>query len=157
MNRKKGSNGSQNGKKIRALKLYLVAYLATVMTLLAPQIPTHSPKVKAQAEQLSITQVSISPRDYAFNTAKSRYGWDRREHKCLGSLWGKESAWNYEASSPTDDYGIPQRHMRNNTQKQIEDFMKSPVTQIDWGLNYIKVRYGSPCQAWNFWEENRWY
>lgn len=152
MNRKKGLDGSKNGKKIRALKLYLVAYLATVMTLLAPQTPTHSPKVKAQAEQLSIT-----PKDYAYKTAKSEYGWGKSEQKCLGSLWGKESAWNYEASSPTDDYGIPQRHMRYNTQEQIEDFMKSPVTQIDWGLNYIKVRYGSPCQAWDFWEENRWY
>jgi hypothetical protein len=152
MNRKDGSKASKNGKKIRALKLYLVAYIATVMTLLAPQTPTHSPKVKAQAEQPSIT-----PRDYAYNTAKSVYGWGKSEHKCLGMLWGKESAWNFNAKSPTDDYGIPQRHMRNNTQEQIADFMKSPFEQIDWGLNYIKVRYSSPCQAWQFWQEKRWY
>ncbi len=152
MNRKKGSRALTSGAKIRALKVYLVVYLAVVLTLLAPQTPTQNPKAKAQAQQ-----VSISPKDYAYKTAKSEYGWSKSEQKCLGALWGKESAWNYEASSPTDDYGIPQRHMRQNTQEEIADFMKSPVTQIDWGLNYIKVRYGSPCQAWQFWQVKRWY
>lgn len=72
-------------------------------------------------------------------------------------MWGKESAWDYTAISPTDDYGIPQRHMRHNTPKQIDAFLENPQTQIDWGLNYIKERYGSPCEAWSFWQKNRWY
>jgi len=152
MNRKDGLEALKRARKIRAVKLYLVVYLTAVMTLFSPQTPTQAPKAEAKTEQPSIT-----PRDYAFNTAKSVYGWGKSEHKCLGMLWGKESAWNFNAKSPTDDYGIPQRHMRNNTQEQIADFMKSPFEQIDWGLNYIKVRYSSPCQAWQFWQEKRWY
>jgi hypothetical protein len=30
-------------------------------------------------------------------------------------------------------------------------------SQIKWGLNYIDGHYGSPCDAWNFWQANSWY
>lgn len=99
----------------------------------------------------------LEPRDYAQAKMKVDYGWSNEERKCLGILWGKESAWNYKAASPTDDYGIPQRHMRNDSKEEIKDFLNNPYVQIDWGLNYIKTRYGSPCQAWKFWSVNRWY
>ncbi|MER5930801.1 lytic transglycosylase domain-containing protein, partial [Streptomyces sp. NPDC012888] len=26
-----------------------------------------------------------------------------------------------------------------------------------WGLNYMNERYGSPVEAWNFWQANHWY
>ena len=29
--------------------------------------------------------------------------------------------------------------------------------QIDWGLNYIAQRYGSPSAAWHHWEQYNWY
>jgi tRNA/tmRNA/rRNA uracil-C5-methylase (TrmA/RlmC/RlmD family) len=47
--------------------------------------------------------------------------------------------------------------MRHNTQEQKDAFIENPQTQINWGLNYIKERYGSPCEAWAFWQKNRWY
>ena len=43
------------------------------------------------------------------------------------------------------------------TQEEIDAFMQNPQTQIKWGLNYIEKRYGSPCEAWEFWSVNRWY
>jgi hypothetical protein len=107
-----------------------------------------------------VQEIKIAPQDprtYARQTALSDFDWGVSEQKCLGLLWGKESAWNYQAKSPTDDYGIPQRHMRHNTQKQIDAFMKSYTIQIDWGLNYIYTRYGSPCNAWKSWQVKRWY
>ncbi|MYQ43768.1 lytic transglycosylase domain-containing protein, partial [Streptomyces sp. SID4985] len=33
----------------------------------------------------------------------------------------------------------------------------NPATQIKWGLSYMDGRYGSPCQAWSFWQANHWY
>jgi hypothetical protein len=99
----------------------------------------------------------LSPKDFARKIAFDQYKWGTVEQKCLGSLWGKESAWDYTAKSPTHDYGIPQRHMRANTERQINNFMKNYETQINWGLNYIKVRYDSPCNAWKFWQVKRWY
>jgi len=37
------------------------------------------------------------------------------------------------------------------------DWRTNAVTQIKWGLGYIKEPYGSPCEAWNFWQEHNWY
>ena len=92
--------------------------------------------------------------------AKSKlddFGWSSKQWSCLSKLWGKESAWNYKAVGPTNDHGIPQRHMSKNTKKEIHAFQSDPVKQINWGLNYIDSRYSSPCGAWSFWEVNRWY
>ncbi len=98
--------------------------------------------------------------DMARKLAKSKlddFGWSTKQWSCLSKLWGKESAWNYKAVGPTNDHGIPQRHMSKNTKKEIHAFQSDPVKQINWGLNYIQARYSSPCGAWSFWEINRWY
>lgn len=29
--------------------------------------------------------------------------------------------------------------------------------QVQWGFNYIKVRYGTPNNAWAFWQTHGWY
>jgi hypothetical protein len=85
------------------------------------------------------------------------FGWTSKQFTCLNQMWGKESAWNYKAASPTKDHGIPQRHMSNNTKAEIHAFQIDPVAQIQWGLKYIDSRYGSPCRAWEFWKRNHWY
>ena len=99
----------------------------------------------------------LQPKDYAAYKSEKTYKWGKKQQKCLRALWGKESAWNFRAKSPTDDYGIPQRHMRHNSVKQIKDFLKHPHGQIDWGLRYIQSRYGTPCGAWAFHRKNNWY
>jgi len=155
MNRKqKGSKAPQNGKKIKRLKFYLGGYLTALMTFAGPIPHVHAPvgqSVWAQDKELT------DPKSFARNIAEKQYNWNQEQWKCLGKLWGKESAWNYEAKSPTQDYGIPQRHMSQNTEQEIAEFLDSPVTQITWGLNYIKVRYGSPCGAWAFHQDRNWY
>jgi hypothetical protein len=37
------------------------------------------------------------------------------------------------------------------------DWRTNPATQIKWGLDYIKSRYGTPSTAWSFWQANGWY
>lgn len=131
--------------------------LGTIISLilalnLALSTPTAS-VVMTEKVKLSVLQ----PKEYAAYKATKTYKWGKKQQKCLRALWGKESAWNFRAKSPTKDYGIPQRHMSHNTAEQIKDFLKHPHAQIDWGLNYIKVRYGSPCSAWAFHRKNNWY
>lgn len=154
MKKEKGYKAPNNGKKIKRLKFYLALYLTAVMTLITPVSGVHttSPEdTKAEINKMS------DPKQYARSIAQLEHGWNKEQHKCLGILWGKESAWNFQAESPTHDYGIPQRHMRKNSQEEIDAFMENPQTQISWGLNYIKKRYGSPCEAWEFWRINKWY
>jgi len=37
------------------------------------------------------------------------------------------------------------------------DWQTSAVTQIKWGLGYVKATYGTPCAAWAFKQANGWY
>ena len=152
----------QNAPQRRFRKLLVGLLGATLITpLIAVYAPSRAQEVVVEEVKTSeIQPLEIQPPDpktYAEQTSLARFNWGSSEQKCLRAIWGKESAWNYTAKSPTDDYGIPQRHMRHNTQQQIDNFMKSYTIQIDWGLNYIFTRYGSPCNAWKSWQVKRWY
>ena len=110
----------------------------------------HAPVMtKAEKRQFVIDQ--MEPKTFARYLVGKHFEDQRRQFGCLAKLWGKESAWNYKAKSPTHDYGIPQRHMKHNTPEQIADFMEHPHTQIRWGLGYIIHRYDSPCKALKTW------
>ena len=107
-----------------------------------------------------VESVGLNPYQ-ARKLAKSKlddFGWTTtKEWACLNWMWGKESAWNYKAVSKTHDHGIPQRNMPTATKAEIHAFMTDPVKQINWGLGYIKSRYGSPCRAKAFWLTHHWY
>ena len=74
---------------------------------------------------------------------------DKQQMKCLGLLWGKESAWNPDAVNGSH-YGIPQG-------RSIYLKTALPEQQIQWGLKYIDNRYGSPCKAWEFFQRNNYH
>ena len=74
---------------------------------------------------------------------------DKDQMKCLGKLYGKESAWNPEAVNGSH-YGIPQG-------RSIYLKTALPEQQIMWGLKYIDNRYGSPCKAWAFFQKNNYH
>lgn len=147
----------QNAPQRRFNRLLVGLLGATLVTaLMASYAPSQGQEMTSEPVKLQEI-LPPDPKTYAQQTALTRFNWGLDEQKCLGALWGKESAWDYTAESPTHDYGIPQRHMRHNTQRQIDNFMKSYTIQIDWGLNYIFTRYGSPCNAWESWQVKRWY
>lgn len=99
--------------------------------------------------------------DAAKATAKSMlpaYGWDEAQYQCLETIWTRESNWNYAAENPSSGaYGIPQSLPADKMGSIAPDWRTNAVTQIKWGLGYIKERYGSPCQAWAWWQKKNWY
>jgi hypothetical protein len=77
---------------------------------------------------------------------------------CLDTLWTHESNWRAEAhNSSSGAHGIPQALPAEKMAPYGADYLTNPVPQIRWGLDYIKGRYGSPCNAWSFWQANNWY
>ena len=80
-----------------------------------------------------------------------------KEFPCLVELWRLESNWRPEAKSPTNDYGIPQRNMPRHTKKQIRKFRENPHAQIEWGIGYIRHRYGDACKALDHHKRRSWY
>lgn len=80
-----------------------------------------------------------------------------KEFPCLVKLWQKESNWRPEAKSPTNDYGIPQRNMPKHTKQEINKFRSNWAKQIDWGVGYIRHRYGTACDALDHHKRHNWY
>jgi len=74
------------------------------------------------------------------------------EFPCLDNIWTRESGWTVTAQNASGAYGIPQALPGDKMASAGADWQTSATTQIRWGLGYIKARYGTPCNAWSFWQ-----
>lgn len=83
-------------------------------------------------------------------------GWSTKQMTCLSQLWNRESHWN-----PLSRNSTPVYQFRNGKRVALhaqgvaqllgeKSFI--PSVQVTHGLTYIKSRYGSPCNAWSFWQ-----
>ncbi|PKW27419.1 hypothetical protein [Phycicoccus duodecadis] len=88
------------------------------------------------------------------------YGFSQGQWPCLEQLWTGESDWRWwVANSSSGAYGIPQSLPASKMATVGADWRTNPVTQIRWGLDYIKRSYGSPCNALDMWNSRspHWY
>ena len=76
---------------------------------------------------------------------------------CLNNIWTRESNWRYNAANASGAYGIPQALPGSKMASAGADWQTNPATQIKWGLGYIRSMYGTPCNAWAFWQGHGWY
>ncbi len=86
----------------------------------------------------------VSVKEYAAHKLQNT-----QQYKCLASLYGKESAWDDKAVNGSH-YGIPQGR---------SEYLKTAnkYEQVDWGIAYIEHRYGTPCNAWDFFQRNNYH
>ena len=97
------------------------------------------------------------PRDIAMGMLKN-YGWSNDQFSCLNEIYLHESNWDPSAENPSSGaYGLGQALPGDKMAPYGADWQTNPVTQLKWGLAYIKGRYGSPCGAWAFWQSNNFY
>ncbi len=80
------------------------------------------------------------------------------QFQCFSNIVSHESGWNYHAvNASSGAYGLFQALPGSKMSSAGADWQTNPATQIKWGLSYMDSRYGSPCQAWSFWQANSWY
>ncbi|MFF9621697.1 transglycosylase SLT domain-containing protein [Streptomyces griseosporeus] len=80
------------------------------------------------------------------------------QYQCFSNIVDHESSWNYRAvNASSGAYGLFQALPGSKMASAGADWQTNPATQIKWGLNYMNERYGSPCDAWSFWQANHWY
>jgi len=99
-----------------------------------------------EAGSTNLQDISMTPKQYAYYSLG-----DMKQYKCLATLYGKESAWNYKAYNiSSGTVGIPQG-------KSIWLLTATPIQQVEWGLRYIKHRYNTPCNAYAHWLKHKWH
>ncbi|MCT9087901.1 lytic transglycosylase domain-containing protein [Streptomyces sp. ASQP_92] len=80
------------------------------------------------------------------------------QFQCFSKIVNHESGWNPSATNASSGaYGLVQALPGSKMASAGADWQTNPATQIKWGLGYMNERYGSPCGAWNFWQQNSWY
>ena len=92
------------------------------------------------------------------HTIATQAGLNQEQWVCLDSLWYQESKFQTTARNHRSGaFGIPQALPASRMASAGADWRTNPATQVKWGLSYIKVRYGTACNAWAHWKRNRWY
>ncbi|WP_199829647.1 transglycosylase SLT domain-containing protein [Streptomyces sp. MMG1121] len=77
------------------------------------------------------------------------------QFQCFSNIVDHESTWNYQAvNASSGAYGLVQALPAGKMASAGADWQTNPATQIKWGLNYMNQRYGSPCDAWTYWQAN---
>jgi hypothetical protein len=88
----------------------------------------------------------------------SEYSWGDRQFTCINQLWTRESHWNYKAHNYNSGaHGIAQALPAIKMEVISDDWRTNPVTQIQWGLHYISLRYNTPCAALANFNRSRYY
>ena len=116
--------------------------------------------VSLAARQVEIAKKPKGAKSVAKAIIEEKYSkWDNKKQvQCLTDLWNGESHWNYQAHNyRSGAHGIPQALPAIKMEIISTDWRTNPVTQIKWGLSYIKARYETPCKA--LWKKKRsnWY
>ena len=111
----------------------------------------------AEAGAVPTTYSGEDPRSLAKPLVAAQ-GWSDSEYQCLVLLWNRESQWNpYAENSSSGAYGIPQALPGSKMASAGADWRTNPITQLNWGIGYIKGRYGTPCSAWAHSNAVGWY
>jgi len=95
----------------------------------------------APAGQAQTMQQELTPFRYAsFLTSQV-------EASCLFKIALKESNVRYNAINRSSGASGAWQFMN----VRVRDL--SPLEQVEWAIRYANSRYGSPCQAWDKWQE----
>jgi hypothetical protein len=144
---------------------------AGVLEVVDPSLPTlleMNDRTSVMAEDLLMVSMVVEKvelarqpdgaRQVAHEIATSTYGWSDKQFTCLNTLWTRESHWNYQARNPrTGAHGIAQALPATKMEVVGTDWRTNPVTQIQWGLRYISIRYDTPCKALAKFKRSRYY
>jgi hypothetical protein len=116
------------------------------------QQPKHTKRPRPTPQPARTTVAPTDPKAYALAQVGAT------QFRCLEPLWEKESNWRVDATNPSSGaYGIAQALPASKYASAGSDWETNAITQIRWGLGYIKAVYGTPCAAWAHSQATNWY
>jgi len=110
------------------------------------------------SQQVEMARTIDGAKLVAKEIMNSEYSWGDRQVSCINKLWDRESHWNYKAHNYNSGaHGIAQALPAIKMEIISDDWRTNPVTQIQWGLRYISIRYNTPCAALAKFNRSRYY
>lgn len=86
------------------------------------------------------------------------YGWTENDYYAIVQIVNRESSWNpYAVNKKSKACGLFQAYPCSKMVIFGNDYRTNYKVQVAWGFYYIKDRYGTPSQAWSFWQTHHWY
>jgi len=80
------------------------------------------------------------------------------QYACLDRIFWNESRWDpTSVNTENGACGLGQASPCTKLSELVPDWPVNSRAQVAWFLAYINRRYGSPCAAWDFWQQNGWY
>lgn len=131
--------------------------------------PSSTPASRSSSRHYLPTKVAPKPKytrpkatrksgSYTSAKAYARSVLSSTQYSCLNSLFMRESGWQVNATNPSSGaYGIPQALPGSKMASAGPDWRTNGVTQVKWGLSYIRARYSTPCGAWAHSQRTGWY
>ena len=92
-------------------------------------------------------------REIARQILANKFSYGDDQYACFSWIISHESGWDVHAQNASSGaYGLPQSLPGSKMASVAPDWRDNPATQIIWGAQYMKQRYGSPCEAKTHWE-----
>ncbi|GAB2568719.1 aggregation-promoting factor C-terminal-like domain-containing protein [Microlunatus antarcticus] len=92
-------------------------------------------------------------REIARQILMNKFSYGEDQYACFSWIIERESNWDVHAQNASSGaYGLPQSLPGSKMASVAPDWRDNPATQIVWGAQYMKSRYGSPCDAKSHWE-----
>ena len=86
------------------------------------------------------------------------YGWTENDYYAIVQIVNRESNFNpYAVNKKSKACGLFQAYPCSKMVIFGNDYRTNYKVQVAWGFYYIKDRYGTPSQAWSFWQSHHWY
>ena len=105
--------------------------------------------------QLGAAAHQIAEVEYVFGKV---HGYSNTEIGCMEDTTVMESGNDVTATnSKTKAYGLPQSLPASKMAVAGSDYRTNALTQLKWMDEYMKERYGGPCETWAHWDEDHSY
>jgi resuscitation-promoting factor RpfB len=115
-------------------------------------VPIVVEAIATQTPQPSIKPTVAAARSFALRAL------GRQQFRCIFTLFMYESGWRTRAYNRSSGaYGIPQALPGIKMARAGKDWRTNPITQVKWGIRYIRGRYGSACNALRHFYNYGWY
>jgi Transglycosylase SLT domain len=151
---KRAKSLGKQSKAIAAQRAKIKAELAAAAKRAAEEKAALERALRNRGYEPGVTD----PREMARQILRNKYGYGSNQFDCFDNIIMRESMWRVDATNPSSGaYGIPQALPGSKMATVASDWRTNPATQIIWGIEYMKDRYGSPCAAWSFKSANGWY